>query len=134
MDYAAWKVHCAQKQGDREGQEGENEAAEAAQPVVSPSECRFQVQRREAEVQMELSESERFRREGWKLWKEGRARRFQAQGNSGTWNEVRGWLQKDDAAWNKIWEKRKKEGTEWKQKRREGEEGKGHSISEACQA
>ena len=48
---------------------------------------------------MELSELERFRREGWKLWNEGRAERFRAQGHSGKWNEGRMWLQEDDADW-----------------------------------
>ena len=119
MDYAAWKVHWAKTQRDREGKEGETGAEEAGTGAGSEEtqswevqlevqrERRLAEQRREAERRPELVELERFRREGWNNWKEGRAKRFQEQGYRGKWSEEGNWLQKDDAVWKGIWEQRK---------------------------
>ena len=115
VDYAAWKVHWAKTQRDREGTEGETGAAKAGTGAGSGEtlswdaqlevqrECRLAEQRRADERRPELFELAKFRSEGWKAWKEGRAERFQKQGYRGKWSEEGKWLQKDDAVWKGIW-------------------------------
>ena len=98
---------------------GAEAAGEAGHPmVVQQAEVGsdFAAQRREAGEPRELE------LEGWTLWKEGRAERFRDQGHSGNWYEgTMKWLQKDNAAWDAVWE-RKMSG-------RRGKEGEASLVS-----